>query len=76
MRAAEMVRRPELFRLAKSERAVPGGVEAKGHATPSHFSSECFMPTPELSTLRQPFWNHCADRFRRVQFSAQQRVRN
>jgi len=27
----------EGFRLAKSERAVPGGVEAKGHATPFIF---------------------------------------
>ena len=25
---------PKEFRLAKSERAVPGGVEAEGHATP------------------------------------------
>jgi len=44
----------EGFRPAKSERAVPGGVEAEGHATPPPSYSGRFMPTPEEFALRQP----------------------
>jgi len=39
---------PEGFRPAKSERAVPRGAGAEGHATPPPICLERFMPTPEL----------------------------
>jgi len=44
----------EGFRLGKSERAVPGGVEAEGHTTPPPSYSGRIMPTPEEFALRQP----------------------
>jgi hypothetical protein len=53
-----MVRRPE-FRLAKSERAAPGGAKAKGPATPPPFIAALFaldrsLPPAYYPSMRKP----------------------